>query len=80
VVAVRGKRHRERRRRSVYMSSTAVCAAQMGVNFRQSSGTVWVEIWIATNNANNSNNINKTDTNTKTLTNTNKANKIKSKQ
>jgi len=36
---VSGKRHREWRRRGVY-KSTAACAAQMGVNFRQSSGTV----------------------------------------
>jgi len=38
--AVSGKWHRERRRRGVYMSGTAVCAARMGVNFRQFSGTV----------------------------------------
>jgi len=39
-----GKRHRQRRQRGVYMSGTTVCAAvsatQMGVNFRQFSGTV----------------------------------------
>jgi len=42
--AVSGKRHRECRRRGVYKSGTTVCAAvyaaQMGVNFCQSSGTV----------------------------------------
>jgi len=35
-----GERHRERYRRGVYTSSGTVCAAQMGVDFGQSSGTV----------------------------------------
>lgn len=34
------KRHRERRRRDVSTSGTAVRIAQMGINFHQSSGTV----------------------------------------
>ena len=36
--AVSGKWHRERRRRGIYMSSIAVCAAQTGVNLHQSRG------------------------------------------
>ena len=35
-----GKRYREQCDRRVYMSSGPVCAAQMGANFRQFSGTV----------------------------------------
>jgi len=37
---VSGKRKREWRRWGVYMTRTAVCATQMGVNFRQSSSSV----------------------------------------
>ena len=37
--AVSSKLYREGRR-GVYLSDTAVCVAQMGVNFRQSSSTV----------------------------------------
>jgi len=33
-VVVNGKRHREQRQRGIYASGTAVCATQMGVNFR----------------------------------------------
>jgi len=44
VAAVSGKQHRERRRREIYTSGTAVCVAvcatQVGVNYRQSSGRV----------------------------------------
>jgi len=33
---VSGKWHREHRRQGVYTSGTAVCVAQMGINFYQS--------------------------------------------
>jgi len=36
----RGEQYREPRCRGVYQSGTAVCAAQLGVSSRQSSGTV----------------------------------------